>query len=189
MLAEVLRRDLVDGLRPRLLLGRRPEERQPDILGLLEYHLDGLSELELVGFALNDVRGQPNPRVLDDRDLCDHIWRREVGKAEPVVDGEGRQGGFAGDIAHAHVATTAVPAHRGRRMDQRIAVLALLNPKNAVGACGPEEFVLRVEFWQRSGQRTKPQIASLSSDFGSGSGVSRASSGDVPSSDGRCSPM
>ena len=49
MLAEVLRGDLVDGLRSRLLLGRRLEHRQPDgsgfVLGLLEQDLDRLAQL------------------------------------------------------------------------------------------------------------------------------------------------
>ena len=76
--------------------------------------LDGLAELEFVGLALNDVGGQPNPRVLDDGDLGHHVRRREVGKAEAVVDGEGRQGGFARYVAHTHVGAAAVPAYRLR---------------------------------------------------------------------------
>ena len=63
----------------------------PDlVLGLVELDRHGLAQLEVVGFAVNDVGGQPDPRILDDRDLRDDIGRRQVGKAEAVVDRERR---------------------------------------------------------------------------------------------------
>jgi hypothetical protein len=60
-------------------------------------------------------------------------------------------------------------------MNQRFAVSALLDTQNAVTARGPKELVLDRDFWQRSRHRTNPEIASLSSVFGSGSVVSCAS--------------
>jgi hypothetical protein len=65
-----------------------------------------------------------------------------------VVDRECRKGGFTRHIANAHVPAAAVPADRLRGMDQRVAVLALLDPQHAIGARGPEELVLRVDIWQ-----------------------------------------
>ena len=175
--AEVVRGDLVHGLRSGLLLAGGPEYRQPDSSArdLLELDLNGLAEFELVGIAFNDVGGQPDSRVLDNGDLGHDVGRRQIGEAEPVVDGEGGQRGPAGDVADAHVAAAAVPAHRLRRMDQCLTVPALLDAQHAVAACGPEELVLDREFRQRSRHRTNPEIASLSSVFGSGSGVSCAS--------------
>ncbi len=64
------------------------EHRQPHVGDLLEHHLDGLAELEVVGVGVDDVGGQPDPRVLGDGDLGDHVRRGQVGEAEPVVDGE-----------------------------------------------------------------------------------------------------
>ena len=113
---------------------------------LLEGDLDRLAQLELVGVALDDVGGQANSRIFDDGDLCHHIRRRQVGEAEPVVDGEGRQRRLAGDVAYTHVAAAAVPAYRLRRVDQRLAVPALLDAQDAVAARGPEELVLGGEF-------------------------------------------
>ncbi len=43
---------------------------------VLEDDLHRLTELEFLGIAVDDVGGQPNPRVLDDRDLGDHVRRR-----------------------------------------------------------------------------------------------------------------
>ena len=48
---------------------------------LLEDDLDLLAELELVGIAVDDVGGQPDPRILDDRDLRHHVGRRQPGQA------------------------------------------------------------------------------------------------------------
>ena len=56
------------GSGPGLFVGGRPEHRQPDSPSmLLEVDLDGLAQLELVGFAVDDVGGQPNSRILHDR--------------------------------------------------------------------------------------------------------------------------
>ena len=175
--AEVRGCDLVDRAADRSASPRSAEHRQPDGPDLvLESSRTGprrvwpsssSSGSQSTMLVVNRTRGSSTIG-----DLRHHVGRRKVGKAEPVVDGERRQGGLARHVAHAHVAAAAVPAHRLRRMDQRIAVTALLDPQHAVGARGPEELVLRVEFGQRSCHRTNSDIASLSSVFGSGSGAS-----------------
>ena len=133
------------GCGPVCLLRGRPEERQPDVLDLLEHDLDRLTQL-----AARRVRSRrcwwstepAGPRR----------WRpgpprraaADPGKPKRWLTVKARQRGLAGDVAHAHVAAAAVPAHRLRRMDQRIAVPALLDAQDAVCARGPEELVLRV---------------------------------------------
>ena len=152
MFAEPLRRDLVGGLGGglRRLLSRRPEQRQVHVAVLVEDDLHQLPDLELVGVAVNDVGGQPNPRVLDDRDLSHHVRRRQARQAEPVVDGEAGERRVAGDLAHAHLVRAAVPAYRLRGMDQRAAMSAFLQPQRAVGTRGPEEFGLVGDGRQRT---------------------------------------
>ena len=190
VLAEVLRCDLVDGLRAGLLLRGGREDRQPDgpdlVLGLLELDLDGLAQLELVGFAVNDVGGQPNPRVLDDRDLRHHIGRREVGEAEPVVDGERRQG-------WPRPTRRARPCSRLRQyrhtgcggwISASQSLHSWIRSTPSAPAVQKNSFCA-LSFWQRSGHRTNSDIASLSSVFGSGSAASLASGCAVPSRDGR----
>ena len=52
-----------------------PEQRQPHVLDLFEDNLHLLTELQLLGIAVNDVGGQPNPRILCYRDLGDDVRR------------------------------------------------------------------------------------------------------------------
>ena len=118
------------------------EQRQPDVLDVLEDDLHLLTEFEPIGIALHDVGGQPDPGVFRDRHLRDHVRRRQPGQAEPMVHGESGERRLAGDGPHAHIAGAAVPAHRRRRMDQRCAGLAFLQPQRAVGSRSPEELVL-----------------------------------------------
>ena len=61
------------------------------------------------------------------------------------------------------------------RVDAPAIVFVTAHSTHAVTARGPKEFVLDRDFWQRSRHRTNPEIASLSSVFGSGSVVSCAS--------------
>ena len=81
------------------------------------------------------------------------------------------QRGLAGHVAHTHVAAAAVPAHRLRRMDQR---LQSRTPGSAGRRRRPRSRRTRSarELGKRSCHRTNPEIASLSSVFGSGSGDS-----------------
>jgi hypothetical protein len=64
------------------------EQRQPDVLGLLEDDFHLLAQFELLGVAFDDVGGQPHPRIFGDRDLGDDVGRGQAGQAESVVDGE-----------------------------------------------------------------------------------------------------
>ena len=126
-----------------------------------------LAQLELVGIAVDDVGGQPNPRVLLDGDLGHHVGRRQAGKAEPVVDGEGRQHrrarrprarpccgcGSTGRPAAADGSATSQSRHSWMRSTPSAPEVQ----KNSFS---------NVELWQGSRHRTNPQIASLSSVFG-----------------------
>ena len=76
------------------------------------------------------------------------------------------------------------------RMDQRLAVAALLDAQHAVTARGPEELVLS-PVSSGSGRVTgrTPKCASLSSVFGLWFGIPALRDACTESPDGRCSPM
>jgi hypothetical protein len=59
-----------------------------------------------------------------------------------MVDGEPGECGLARNRSDTHVVAPAVPAHRLRRMDERPAVPAFLDPQFIVCARSPEELVL-----------------------------------------------
>src|ERR1700730_4276505 len=105
-----------------------------------------------------------------------------------MVDGESGQRGAARDRPHIQVVRPAVPAHRGRRMDERGAIAAFLQTKLSVGTRGPEELVVGRDQRQRtSGQRVNPHSASFASVLR----LSAASSAPTDLSCGsasRCSP-
>ena len=75
VLAETLRRDLVDRQRRGFGVFDETEQRQPDVLVLLEDDLHLLAQFELLGVAVDDVGGQPHPRIFGDRDLGDDVGR------------------------------------------------------------------------------------------------------------------
>jgi hypothetical protein len=93
VVGEVLWCDLLGSDGKGLLCRGGPEIRKPHgpsvILDLLEDDLDRLTEHEVFWIAFDDVGGQPDSRVLRDGDLSHHVGRREVGKAEAMVDREG----------------------------------------------------------------------------------------------------
>ena len=108
------------------------EQRQPDVLVLLEDNLDLLAQFQLLSVAFDDVGGQPHPRVFGDGDLGDDIGSGQTGHAESMVDGESGQRGPAGHRPNRQVVRAAVAAHRCGWMDQRSAVGAFLQPQLSV---------------------------------------------------------
>ncbi len=103
VLTESLRFDLVDRQRGGFGAVDEAEQRQPDVVVLLEDHLDLLTQLQLLGVAVDDVGGQPDSRVFGDRDLRDDVGRGQAGQAESFVDGEPGQRRATGHRPHAEV--------------------------------------------------------------------------------------
>jgi hypothetical protein len=110
-----------------------------------------VSDVQRLGLALDEGGGEPNSRVLDERDLGHHIRRRQAGLAEALVEGESTQGGSPRDNPHADLTAVAPTAHWRGRMDQFAATKALLQPKPPVGPRAPEEFVL----WGHQRERSR----------------------------------
>jgi hypothetical protein len=72
-LSEPLRFDLVDRQRRGFCVCDETEQRQPDVLVLLEDDLHLLAQFKLFGIAVDDVGGQSNSRILRDGDLGDDV--------------------------------------------------------------------------------------------------------------------
>ena len=63
----------------------RLEQRNPDVLLLLEAHGHFLADVDLVGVAADDVRREPDRRVLGERHDRDRVRRRE--RRQPLDGG------------------------------------------------------------------------------------------------------
>ena len=110
----------------------KAEQRQPDVLVLLEDHLDLLPQFELLRVTFDDVGGQPHPRVFGDGDLGDDIGSGQAGHAESMVDGESGQRGPAGHRPNRQVVRATVAAHRCGWMDEGSAIRTFLQPQLSV---------------------------------------------------------
>jgi hypothetical protein len=126
-------------------LARRLEQRQPDVVGRLEPDHDLLANVDLVGVAPDDVGREVDGRVLGERHVGDDVRGLEAGQPPVAVDGERHDGAAARHCRGLPRAAAAGGAHRHRRVDERPAVLALLDPQATVGARGPEPLVGRGE--------------------------------------------
>jgi hypothetical protein len=126
-------------------LARRLEQRQPDVVGRLEPDHDLLADLDLVGIAPDDVGREVDGRVLGEGHVGDDVRPLEAGQPPVAVDGERHDGAAARHHRGLPRAAAAGRAHRHRRVDERLAVLALLDPQATVGARGPEPLVGRGE--------------------------------------------
>src|ERR1700730_12031362 len=71
----------------------RPEQRDPHvapgILAVVEHHLDGQSDVNIVGVALDDVGLEAHVVLLVDGDERDHVRQRHFGQPRLMVDREG----------------------------------------------------------------------------------------------------
>jgi hypothetical protein len=121
------------------------DQRQPDVVGRLEPDHDLLADVDLVGVAPDDVGREADGRVLGERHVGDDVRGLEAGQPPVAVDGERHDGAAARHHRGLPRAAAAGRAHRHRRVDERLAVLALLDPQATVGARGPEPLVGRGE--------------------------------------------
>ena len=72
----------------RTTVGRRCEERQPDVLLLLEPDLHPQTDVHVVGLRIDDVGREADTRVLVERHDRDDVRRREVREPLLAVDRE-----------------------------------------------------------------------------------------------------
>ena len=108
---------------------KRDPERHPDARGL--------------GRAADEVRGEPQRRLLDELDDRDHVGRGEARDPGLVVDGEGVQARAPGDGAHRELRREAAGAARSGRVDVEVARRAVAETQLPGGAAPPEVLVLR----------------------------------------------
>ena len=114
------------------------EERQPDVLALLEAHGHLLADAHVGRLAADDVGGQVDRGILGQGDVGDHVGRVEVGQPAVLVDGEPDDRGPPRDLGGLRGAAAAVGADRGGRVDEPAAVPAALDAQDAVGPRRPE---------------------------------------------------
>src|SRR5262249_41254089 len=119
------------------LAGRR-EKGNPHVVVLLEANGDVLADVHVGGITIDDVRREPNHRVLDERDVGNHVRRLETGQPLVRVDGEAHDGGAPRDLGGLPGAASARGADRHRRVYERPAVGATLDPQLPVGTGSPE---------------------------------------------------
>ena len=132
----------------RVVAAGRLEQREPDVLVLLEADLDLLADVDLVGLAADDVGREVDARVLGQGHVGDRVRRFEVREPLVLVDGEGHDGRGAGDLGGRPRPAAAHGADGDRGVDHRLAVVAPLDAQAPVGARGPEPLVGRGELGQ-----------------------------------------
>jgi hypothetical protein len=136
----------VDGVR----LARRFEQREPHVIVLLEADDDLLADVDRVGVAPDDVGREVHRGVLSERDVGDHVGRLEPRQPLVVVDGVGDDGAAPRHHGGPRRPAPAAGAHRDRRMDERLAALAALDPQATIGTRRPEPLVDGRELGERA---------------------------------------
>ncbi len=136
----------------RVGLPGRLEERDPDVVVLLEADGDLLADVHVVGVAADDVGRQADAGVLGERDDRDRVGRLEAGEPLVAVDRRADDGRTPRDHRRFPRAAPALRADGGRRVDEGPAVGAALDPQLPVGARRPEPLARRGELGERSGR-------------------------------------
>ncbi len=116
----------------------RHEDRDPDVVPLLEPHGDRHPDVDVPGVAVDDVGGQPNRRVVVEFDDRDGVRRGESGQPLVHVHAHGGHGGEARDRLGSDIGAAAAEARRCRWMEQTVAGLAAVDQQFAVRAALPE---------------------------------------------------
>ena len=128
----------------------RLEQREPDVLLLLEAHRHFLTDADDVRVATDDVRRESYAGVFGECHDRDHIRWFEAGKPLVLVHRESDDGAATGDDRRCPRPTAARRTDRNRRMDERAALGAALDPEPAIGPGGPEPLVRRRELREGS---------------------------------------
>ena len=143
-------RALVLGHGPlRRTVGGIGEQRQPDVLALLEAHLDPAPDCELRDGHVDDVGGQPDPGILLDGHDADDVGRRHRRRPHVLVHREADEHARDPRRLGRQIRGATGPADRSGRMLERPAVGATAEPQHAIGAAGPEELGLGHQHRQR----------------------------------------
>ena len=127
--------------RPLLALTGRLEQRDPDVLGVLEQHLHLHAHEHVVGGHVHEVGGEADAVVLLDGDDRDQVRRREARDPRLLVEGEPGDDRTPRHLGRRPLVRTAVRAHRARRVAQLATAGAALEAKRAVLTRLPEELV------------------------------------------------
>ncbi len=133
----------------RVGLARRLEQRQPHVLVRLEADHHLLPDVHVPGLAPDDVGREAHRRVLGQRHDGDDVGRLEPGQPPVAVDRERHDRAAARHDRGGPRPAAARRAHGHRRVDERLAVLAALDPEPAVGPRGPEPLVDGGELGER----------------------------------------
>ena len=140
----ILGRDLVRReLRVGLVEGA--EQRDPDVLPMLEPGLHPHPDPHVFGVDIDQVGDQPDPRVLFDRDGGDHERSGETGIPGMVVHRHPDHHGAPGDIPHFEVLGPAIPADGHGRVQQGTARSAHGEAQHPVSPRLPIEAVVVVQ--------------------------------------------
>ena len=147
-------------------LAGRGEQREPDVLVLLEADRHLLADAHRLGVAVDDVGGEAHRRVLGQRHVGDHVGRVEAREPLVVVDREPDDGRLARHRDGRVGPTPAPGTDRGRRVDQLAAVVAALDPQRPVLAGRPEPLVPRGQLGQQSHRQLLGTAAAVRSSGG-----------------------
>ena len=137
--------DTVDGVD----LAGQPEQRQPDVLFLVEPHCDLLADLDVVGVTPDDVGREVDAGVFFQRHVGDDVGRIEARQPAMGVDREPHDRAPTRDRCRLRRPAPAVRADGHRGMDQFAAVAAPLYAKDAIGTGGPEPLAGRGQLRKR----------------------------------------
>ncbi len=119
----------------------RLEQRDPDVLLVLEADRDLLSDPDVARFTPDDVGGEVDAAILGQCHVGHRVRRREVRQPRLHVDRAPDHRGPAGHRGRFRRAACAVRTDGHRRVDQPSAVRATLDAKDAVLSRLPEPFV------------------------------------------------
>jgi len=109
---------------------------------LKELDRNALSEIHLIGPATDDIRGEPDTRILLDRHDGNGVRRFEGGTPGLVVDRAADDHSPTGDRDDFRFGRTAVWTDRGYGKSKVLAGPALLEAEFTELSCLPEEGVL-----------------------------------------------